>query len=260
MNHKSSSNHFAQAMEQLHRRLQAQHKAEKEGAHPGHMPTPFTIAVSREAGANGSLLARAVAQRLGWAVYDRELVQHIAVNMGVRTSLLESVDEKHRSWLLECVDGLSSAPAVSESGYIRHLVQTILSLGSHGECVIVGRGAAQILPIATTLRVRLVGPIEDRIKSASQRFGIPHEQAKKWVETTDGERKRFVKEHFRKDPADPCGYDLVLNSSRLGVSKCTDIIIETLRRLQADTDARRSRPREMTCASTEPEPEWVRVG
>ena len=204
--------------------------------------TLFTIALSREAGANGSLVARAVGQRLDWIVYDRELVQHIAADMGVRASLLESVDEKHRSWLLECVDGLSSAPSVSESGYIRHLVQTILSLGSHGECVIVGRGAAQILPMTTTLRVRLLSPIQERIKSASQRLGISYEQAKKWVETTDGERTRFVREHFQKDPADPGGYDLILNSSRFSVSECAEIIIETLRRFQERGQAEPVKP------------------
>jgi hypothetical protein len=175
---------------------------------------------------------------LGWVVYDRELLQHIAADMGVRTSLLESLDEKQRNWLLECLEAFGFAPTVSESAYARHLLETLMSLGAHGECVIVGRGAAQVLPMAATLRVRLVGSMEDRIKAVSQRFGIPPEEAKTWVERTDAQRVRFVKEHFQKDPTDPHGYDLVLNSSRWSVPECADIIIDGLRRLQAQPETR----------------------
>jgi hypothetical protein len=232
---------MAEAMERARRHWQAQRKAEAAaGVPPVPSPPAFTIALSREAGANGPLVARAVGERLGWAVYDRELVQHVAADLGVRASLLESVDEKRRSWLLECLEAFAPAPAVGEGAYVRHLVETLLSLGAHGQCVIVGRGAAQVLPAAATLRVRLVGPVEDRVQAVCQKFGIAPEEATRWVESTDGERVRFVKDHFHKDPTDPRHYDLVLNSSRFSVPECADVIIEALRRLQARAKAGRA--------------------
>ena len=122
----------------------------------------LSIAISREAGARGSSVAREVGRRLGWTVYDHELLESIAREMKVRASLLESVDEKHKSWLEERVEAFSAIPYVSENAFVRHLVETVLSLGVHGECVIVGRGAAHILPAATTLRVRLIAALDDR--------------------------------------------------------------------------------------------------
>ena len=77
--------------------------------------------------------------------------------MHLRTKLLESVDERRTSWLVEFAEAFSQLPLVSEVAYVRHLIQTILSLSVHGSCVIVGRGATHILPPATTLRVALVG-------------------------------------------------------------------------------------------------------
>jgi len=234
MDHRSSSERFAEAMERARRHWQAQRKGEKiAGIPPVATPAAFTIALSREAGANGSLVARVVGERLGWVVYDRELVQQVASDMGVRTRLLDSLDEKHRSWLLECLEAFGSAPTVSENAYARHLLETLLSLGAHGKCVIVGRGAAQVLPRAATLRVRLVGPVEARVKTISQRFGIPDEEAKRWVKRTDNERVRFVTDDFRKDPTDPRAYDLILNSSRWSVQECADFVIDALHRLQA---------------------------
>ncbi len=234
MTHKSTSERLAEAMQRARRQWQAQGPAEALAPAPAVQPPPaFTIALSREAGTDGSLVALAVGERLGWPVYDSELVQHIAANMGVRTSLLEALDEKHRSWLLECLEAFASAPAVSESAFARHLMETLLSLGAQGECVLVGRGAAQALPADRTLRVRLVGALEDRVRTVCRRLGTSPEEAKRWVERTDHERVRFVKDHFRKDPTDPLGYDLVLNSSRWGVPECADLIIEALHRLQA---------------------------
>jgi cytidylate kinase len=225
---------MAEAMERARRQWQNQRKTEATaGTSPVRARVRFTVALSREAGTNGSLIAKAIGERLGWVVYDRELVQHIAADMGVRTSLVESVDEKHRNWLLSCLESFGSGLTVSNNTYAVQLLETLLSLGAHGECIIVGRGAAQVLPADATLGVRLVGPLPDRIKVVSQRSGIPLLEAKQWVEKTDAERVRFTKDHFQKDSTDPRGYDLVLNSSRFSVSECADIIIEALRRLQA---------------------------
>jgi cytidylate kinase len=174
-----------------------------------------------------------VGVRLGWTVYDHELLQRIAQEMKLRVSLLESVDEKRVSWLRECVEAFASVPSVSGSAYVRHLTETLLSLATHGECVIVGRGAVQILPVETTLRVRLVAPVEWRVLATSKKLAVSRDEAARQVEKTDRERIRFVKDHFHKEATDPRQYDLVLNSSRYSVGECADLIVEGLRRLQA---------------------------
>jgi len=106
-------------------------------------------------------------------------------------------------------------------------------LASHGDCVIVGRGAAQILPAETTVRVRLVAPVEWRIAAMSEKLGVSKKDAARQMETIDHDRVCFVWDHFKKDPTDPRQYDLVLNSSRFSVNQCGDLIVEALHRLQA---------------------------
>jgi hypothetical protein len=192
----------------------------------------LTIAISRESEAGGTSVAVAVGERLGWPAYDNELVERIAREMHLRASLLDSVDEKRKSWLLECVEAFSSGRTVSESAFVRHLVETVLSLGTHGKCVIVGRGAAHILPLASTLRVRLVGDLEERVLATSRRLGLSHQEAARLVELTDRERDRFIRDHFQKDPADPHNYDLVLNTSRLSYPACAGLVIDALRHMQ----------------------------
>jgi cytidylate kinase len=226
-------------MEQVLRHWQRRHhEGAEEGAAGRPAPRPFTITLSREAGARGAQVARVLGERLGWPVYDQELLRLIGEEMGVRTKLIESVDEKQRHWLQECLETFGSSSDISSSGYVRHLVEMLLSLAAHGRCIIVGRGAAQVLPAATTLRVRLVAPRDDRIAVIRQRRGLTEKEAAAWVDRTDRERVHFVKEHFRQDPSDPRQYDLVLNSGRFSVEECAELITAALERMTTRKAAR----------------------
>jgi hypothetical protein len=211
---------------------QRQARLAEEGRGDVHTPPPFAIAISREAGANGHLIALAAGKQLGWPVYDRELLSLLAEQLGVGASLLEQLDEKRTSWLLECFQGLSSARNVSQGGYVRHLVQTLRALAGQGRCVIVGRAGAQILPPASTLRVRLVAPRPHRVDVIGKRLGLSRAEAERWVDQTDRERCAFVADHFHADPADPRHHDVTLNTARFSVEGAARLVVEALYALE----------------------------
>jgi cytidylate kinase len=189
-----------------------------------------TIAITRQAGTPGTSLAREIGKRLEWQVYDHELVEQIARDMGARTSLLETVDERDQNWLLDSLRAFgSSSRAVTESSYVRHLVETVLALGARGNCVIVGRGAGFILPGSTTLRVRLIAPQEERIAAVCRDRNWTRHQAAAWVEQTDRERRHFVRNHFVNDPEDPNNYDLLVNMAHWTIAEAADIVLRALR-------------------------------
>jgi len=178
-------------------------------------------------------VAREIGSRLNWPVYDHELLDHLAKELQVNVDLLENVDERRSSFLVECVEAFAAASTVSEVTYFRRLLKLILALGARGQCVIVGRGAMIALPVDTTLRVRVVASREDRVALIVRERGLPPAEASRFVESTDRERSRFIAQHFRKDLTDNLLYDLVLNASRLSVEECAGIVIEALLRLQA---------------------------
>jgi cytidylate kinase len=194
--------------------------------------TAYSIAISRQVGARGTSVARAVGKSLNWPVYDQELLQRVAHEMHLPTERVANFDEKPISWLQECFQALSSARHVTEEGYVRHLLETLFLLGAKGECVIVGRGAAHALPPSSTLRVRLIAPLEDRIEVMRRELGVPRAEAARYVVKTDSERSKFIRDHLLKDPDDPESYDLVLNSARFSVAECAALIVEGLRRVQ----------------------------
>jgi cytidylate kinase len=197
----------------------------------------LTIALSRQVGAGGTSIAAEIGNRLGWPVYDHALLERIAQEMNLRTQLLESVDERQTHWLTESISAFSQSPGINTNAYVRHLIQTILSLGAHGFCIIVGRGSTYILPPATTLRVRIIADREHRVLGLSRERGISRAEADAKLDTIDRERIAFIKDHFLKDPRDPQNFDLVLNSSCFSYAECADLIIEALHRLEARVKA-----------------------
>jgi cytidylate kinase len=203
--------------------------------------TPLSIAFSRQVGAHGTLVAREVGKILGWPVYDQELLRQVARQMHVASDRVARVDEKPVSWLLECLQSLSSAPDVTEEGYVGHLMETLFLLGAQGKCVIVGRGAAHALPALTTLRVRLIAPLEHRIETMGRILGVSRKEAERLVETTERERVQFIRSHFVTDPTDPLNYDLVLNSARLTVAECAGLVVEALKKMETRQPTPRAR-------------------
>src|SRR5262245_26440873 len=213
-------------------------RQEADASASSALPTACTITISREAGALGSTIGQELANRLKWQLYDQNLLERIGAEMGLRASLLDSVDERRANWLGELLEGFQSRPGPMTPRFVHHLVEMILSLAAHGECVIVGRAAGHVLPPESTLRVRLVAPREFRVGVIQKARGTSAEAAARWIDDTDRERSGFVKAHFNRDTTDPTLYDLVLNVSRFSVPQATGLIIAALRDLEQN---RRSR-------------------
>jgi cytidylate kinase len=231
-----TTNRGFESLTRLRDCLDAQVYHEREGrpkARPEKEVPPLTIALSRQAGSRGAEIARAVGERLGWPVYDHELLDHIAAEKGLSTRLLEQLDERHSGWLEEAVRSFCTTDGARDGYYLRGLLGLLISLGKVGHCVIVGRGAAQVLPPEATLSVRVIAPRGDRIAQVEKRRGTTKAEAERWVDQHDRERILFVKHHFRADAEDPLLYDLVLNSKRLSTEECAAMIVALARSWEA---------------------------
>jgi len=203
---------------------------------------PVSVAISRQAGSCGAEIADTVGARLGWPVYDQKLLARIAEEKGLNARLLAQLDERCANWLTELIAGFSMRPSPTEGTYMKHLLELLVSLGQVGHCVIVGRGAAYVLPLATTVRVRVVAPRPLRVAKTELRKALSRFEAERWVDQTDADRERFVKSHFNRDPHDPLNYDLILNSGRYSTDECARLIVDATRMREAHLKAASTLP------------------
>ncbi len=205
-----------------------------------HEPRPprreFTVAISRETGSPGMEVAREIGLQLSWPVYDREIIDLIAQESGLRTELLESIDEQDRSWLIEAIASFKRRDQVSSAGFVHHLVHVLNALAAHGRCVIVGRGATACLPRATTFRVRVLADLGERVHRIAVEQRLSEDEALHFVQRLDRERGKFVSAHFHRDILDAHNFDVVVNASRLTAVACAELAVHGLRAMQAATE------------------------
>ena len=175
------------------------------------------LTVSRQHGAGGGELVRALARELGLDVFDREIIQQIAESTHLSERIVGALDDKARELLTEWLSGMASHSYLSSVEYRYQLARAVGALAHHGGAIIVGRGAHLILRQGEALRVLVVAPLEARVATVMKREGIPERAARHQIQATEADRKAFVMKHFHTDFADPAHFDLVVNTERLGI-------------------------------------------
>jgi cytidylate kinase len=193
------------------------------------MPCGLTVAISREAGARGGSIGRRVARKLNWGVYDQELLEYMAQQAAVRHDVVEPLSPLAAAWVEARLEQLLREQNLSQHPLILHLARVILALGAQGNVVLVGRGAGCILPRPSTLHVRLISPLPERIAYMSQWLRLSQEEATERVRLRDERRATFLNTHFHRQPGDIQQYDLVLNSGTLGEDICAELIARAAR-------------------------------
>jgi hypothetical protein len=193
------------------------------------MPAALTVAISREAGSRGSSIAGRAGAKLGWQIYNQELLEYIAQEGAFHQGIVENNTPATARWAEDQLQRLLREQNLSQHPALIALARIVLTLGAQGEVVLVGRGAGCILPPKSTLHVRIVAPLADRIAYMSQWLRLTPEQAAEQVRVRDSRRAEFIATHFHRQAGDVHQYDLVLNSSLLGEEQCAELIAQAAR-------------------------------
>jgi len=148
----------------------------------------------------------------------------------VSRQLIESLDERDRETIHDLVGRLLKPHEMGESGYLVYLKQIVLTLGHQGDVIIVGHAGQYILPSRFGLNVRMVAPLETRIRRIADKARLSLDAARVEVERTDRERVTLVRRHFGHDPADPLRYDLTINTAAMSVEAAAEVVITAIQR------------------------------
>jgi cytidylate kinase len=209
------------------------------------------VCVSREAGAGAGTIARLVGTRLGWKVYDHEILEAIAHGMEMPTDEVRAFDELAPSVVQDWILPLREEHYAPQEAYLDHLAKLIEAIGRAGESVVVGRGAGFILARESTLSVRVIAPLPFRAERLAERMGVSVRTARRAARDLDRRRTQFERTMYRADPTDPHNYDLVLDSHSLGLPIAAEVIVRAVEAgLPRAAAVSPSRP-----AGPEPEPQ-----
>jgi cytidylate kinase len=202
-------------------------EARRELAHLKEGPW---ITLSRQRGTGGDQLAQRIAEKLGWQVFDREIVSAIASHDPAREKLLSRLDEHAANALQDFLGSVLAREAVSRDKYYHHLAKVVWALARQGRAILVGRGANWLLDSSYGLRVRAVAPREFRVQRIAEQRKIDPVLAEKILLQEDEDVAGFIRQMYHREIDDPMGYDIILNLGALGTDAAADAVITAMRR------------------------------
>ena len=186
-----------------------------------------SASAARRAREPGSL-ARLVGQRLGWKVYDDELIEAIAHRMVLPIDEVRALDEQAPSMVQDWLLPLREEYYAPQEAYLDHLAKLIEAIGRAGESILVGRGAGFMLPRETTLSVRIIAPLKVRAQRLAERMGVSLRTARRAARDLDRRRAQFDRTMHRANSNDPHNFDIVLDTDSLGLEIAAEIIVHAV--------------------------------
>lgn len=189
------------------------------------------ITISREYGAGAGEIGRAIADELGYDYFDKAIILKAAgeANLDVENAI--RADEKlpiNFSFAQSLFDFYNRP--LSEKVFEAQS-EVIKKIGEKGSCVIVGRNANTILKhFDNSLHVFFCADPEWRKLRMMKQFpDMTEKQMADQLAAIDRQRTKYCSYHTKTEFGGAKYYDLCLNTSRLGMDYCRQLILDAVR-------------------------------
>jgi cytidylate kinase len=204
-----------------------------------------TITIEREYGAGGGAIAKKLAARLGWKLWDQELTCEIARVAKVNQTVVERMDERCDSLFYRLMKvfmrgSMEQSVAVRGMGHfdadsmVDFMRRVISGAASEGNSVIVGRGAPFLLRgRPDTFHVFVYAPLEEKLRRL-RAAGKSDDHAMEEIENVDRQRVIFVRKYFGMEWPTRELYHLMINS-KVGDEVAIDTILNEIHSLGAES-------------------------
>lgn len=193
------------------------------------------ITIGRQCGSGGHTIGKMVSERLGIPFYDKEIIKTVAKRSGLSERTVEKEGEYSTMSLLFnlATRGISGFDVANKDNMLMRDVvnayqtEYIKELAEKGPCVIVGRSADYILEDREDcLHIFIHGDLEDRARRVVEEHGIDPNEAEKHVLDRDKKRSKYYRHITDQVWGHAGNYDLCLNSSKLGIDGCVELILD----------------------------------
>lgn len=192
------------------------------------------ITIGRQLGSRGREIGRKLADKLGIAYYDKELIVEAAKESGLPEKFFENTDEKPTSSFLYSLV-MSVQPGVglynhyndflNNDNIFRIQADIIHKIAERESCVIVGRCADHILKERDDLiKIFVHASKEVRRDRIMLRDKVSDKEAMNIVTKADKRRGNYYNFYTNKIWGDVNNYDLSIDSGKLDIDNCVDLL------------------------------------
>ncbi len=199
------------------------------------------ITVEREYGSGAGSIASAIADRLGWKLWDQEITEEIARRLKCKKEMVAQHEERVDSMFYRLIKAFmrgsfearidTAELEVLDAEHLAILFEKVVNqIAESGNCVIVGRGANWFLRHRTdAFHTFLYAPHEEKMRRCME-AGQSESDADSLIESVDRERAAFVKRYYGKIWPDRSLYNLMMNTV-VGDGIVVETILDVVGRL-----------------------------
>jgi len=196
------------------------------------------ITIEREYGCGAGEIARKLASKLGWKLWDNELTAEIARVAHVDPCSVSMCEERVDSTFQKLVKVFwrgsyerradLEQPPFGPDRMVEVGEEVMRDIAERGKCVIVGRGAPYFLrERGDTFHVFLYAPRAEKLRRIEE-LGMSLQDAEDLVDSVDQERILFVKHYFGADWPTRSLYHVMINTA-MGDEGVISTILHSMR-------------------------------
>ena len=201
----------------------------------------FVITIARGFGSGGKQIGLALSKQLGIPCYESQILSMASNYSGINKDLFFQVDEKLRGYHLikrlmksaskDDIVEPTDRSFISDVNLYNIQAKIIKELAKQQSCIIIGKCANHLLrDYDNTVSVYIEAPRAFCVKNVIERLGVTEEEAHRMIYQTDRYRADYYKYYTGGETwTNPVLYDMTLNSDRMGMDKCTELIIQYLK-------------------------------
>lgn len=191
------------------------------------------IVIGRQYGSGGHEIGKLLAEKLGYAFYDQEIIKMAAGTTGMTPEFIGKREESMANSLLYNLFnqmyqyGSEEEEAPKDKIYEAE-AEVIKKLAEKGKCVIIGRCSDFILrDDSRVLKVFFTAPIESRIRRVMKRLGVEKKEAQHKIHREDKMRADNYHYYTGRIWGAAASFDLTLNTD-LGIEYIENCIEQIL--------------------------------
>lgn len=189
------------------------------------------ITVEREYGSGGTEIARRLAEVCGVACYGREILEAVSAQYGISVDRIERYEENVTGSFLYSVFALAKAQS-GENDYLSAEGRVFLAeqeairrLAANGNAIFLGHCASEVFrDRKSVIRVFIRAQAEERLRRTIEEYGVDPRHARETMRRFDKKRANYYYANTARRWDDRDNYDIVLDSSTLGIDGCVAVL------------------------------------
>ncbi len=200
------------------------------------------ITIGREFGSGGRELGKRLAELLGYAYYDKEIIEEIAKRTQLAESYVHQIVEQKTGVFFPITVGrtLHHVQPVGSDYMLKQYTSVyaeqanvLREMAEKSNCIIVGRCADYILKAHDPLRLFVYADMDSKLercrRKAEENEGLSDKELRKKIYRVDQNRARYYRYYTGHEWGERANYDLCVNTSSISVKECAEALAQMLK-------------------------------